>query len=372
MSKDLVEKFAKHSVEDITSAIIRPATAQNDDTVPANDAEDELSPNQGEELENQEFSSEEGDEEENSDDVVTQDEDEDASDEGTSDEDDDEEDVEAANDDTNDDNVLEINDDDMIEVVIDGETVLRSISDAKKALSGEGAIEKRLEEATKAKQKLVSDHTQLLQSYQAANSNFTDVVTQLHEAVTTPLVSPPPDHLQHSDPAAYIKHLNAYNNDQKRISQIEAQLQEAIQQQQEAVKERTSEYQEQQTAILQERLPELFDNQKSGQLLTKMNDVAVNKYGFTPEELQQVQDARYYLVLADLAKYHSAKGTVTRRQNTVKTGKRATDVPRKLRSGATKAKAAAAKRAKEQQQAVERARQTGSTKDIARTLIKPR
>ena len=91
----------------------------------------------------------------------------------------DDEDEELAAQDSDDQQYLDIQDDDTFEVKVDGEVVTRTIGDAKAALSGEGAIQKRLKAATLEKQATAQDRLNGLQDLEQKRTEFNNYVQSL-------------------------------------------------------------------------------------------------------------------------------------------------------------------------------------------------
>jgi hypothetical protein len=354
----------RKTIHDIASLIRQPVTddATTNRTPPVEDVldDDQTSPNKGEV---------DGDEEDQNEGEPL---DETSPNEGEVDEDGDEDEGdEEGDDDEGLADFLDINDDDLIEVKIDGEVVLRSIADAKKALSGEGAIDKRLKEATELRKAAQAERTQFLEQFSVAQRNLVSTVQNLENVIFQPAVAPPPKELRQSNPQQYLLQQDAYEQDQDRINKGKAKLKELIQKQNEAFESDVATYREEQSQQLIEKLPALRSAQEAPKLLERMSKVAQEVYGFSPAELQAASDHRYYLMMADLAKFHEARGRLDRKTNTVtnldgQSNKR----PRKLRSGATQLKTQVRKQAEAQKKVTEVARKTGKVKDVAATLIK--
>lgn len=264
---------------------------------------------------------------------------------------------------------LDVNDDDVIEVMIDGELVTKTIKEAKQALSGEGAIDKRLKEATETRKQAQADHTTLLQQYQTAHEHMVNVIQQLDSSLFQQTIQKPDARLRHSDPDKYKQQKAEYDEEQERITEGRQALGQLFQQQQQVFTERTQSYQKEQAAKLIEAMPDLKNAEKAPKLLNSMREVA-RRYGFTDEEINVAMDHRYYLMVADLAKLGGNAGKVERKANTVKnTDGQRNKRPRKLRSGATALKAKARNRANQQKKVTDTARKTGKVKDVAQTLV---
>jgi len=267
-----------------------------------------------------------------------------------------------------DDGYLTVQDDDLIEVKIDGEVVLRSIADAKKALSGEGAIDKRLKEATEARKQAQADHTMLLEQFSLAHQNLMKTVQGMENVVFQPSVEKPDLKLRQSDPNTYLRQLDAYEADQARVKEGREAIRKMVKQQNDALAGDIQKYRAQQGKALVEAVPVLADQEQAPKLLQAMSKLAMEKYGYSPEEIQQASDHRMYRMVYDLLQFEQARGT--------QKGKPVQDLtdqekkrPRKLRSGASKAKTETRKQAAQKRKVTETARQTGKVKDVAATLM---
>jgi hypothetical protein len=363
----------KASVHEIASTLLQAAdegeqkAKAKQQATPA-EAEDEVTLNEGnddeatsdDELED-EGSADDADEDEQSDDPE-------ATDDG---EGDDEEDTDDDNDADSTD-VLDINDDDLIEVKIDGKIEYRSIAEAKKALSGEGAYDKRVKEATELRKQAQAEHTQMLERFSEANKNFANVLNTLEQQLFKPQVKKPDASMKQSNPDQYYRQLADYQAEQDTLNEGKKQLYALAQRQQAELQKQRDEYRKEQAQLLKQRLPELTNQEKAQPLVQNMVETA-KAYGFTEEEINSALDHRYYMMVADLAKYRGARGATKRKANTVKNlegqqNKR----PRKLRSGATALKAKTRKQQNQQKKVTETARKTGKVKDVAATLISKR
>lgn len=279
-------------------------------------------------------------------------------------------DLEGDNDADDEQPVLEINDDDLIEVRIDGEVQFRSIADAKKALAGDGAYDKRVKEATELRKQAQAEHTQIIERFNEAQQQFQGVLTKLEQGLFTPTVERPSPNLKQTNPDAYYRKYAEYQEEQERFAQGKQALKSLLAEQQEVVAAQKEEYRKAQAQQLARALPDLADREKAPKMLEDMLNTA-KAYGFTDEEIQSQMDHRYYVMVSDLTKYKSARGGAVKEANAVKNLEgQSNKVPRKLRSGGTNLKARARANADRQKKATEQAKQTGKAKDVAKTLIR--
>jgi len=126
----------------------------------------------------------------------------------------------------------------------------------------------------------------------------------------------------------------------------------------EQVEAATRDHRKQQSEILAQKLPQVKDKNFSNELLKFAKDT----YGATDEELGQILDHRVFLLLADSYRLHKL----------LKNKNSGEPVPKKTKARTLRyssAQAPRAHRAKQQQKAATRARQTGKVDDVAATLL---
>lgn len=283
----------------------------------------------------------------------------------------DDEDEELAAQDSDDQQYLDIQDDDTFEVKVDGEVVTRTIGDAKAALSGEGAIQKRLKAATLEKQATAQDRLNGLQDLEQKRTEFNNYVQSLDTLLFKPHVALPDESLRSEDVAAYLDQTDRYNADQQRISTGRVQLAHDIQEQRKQQASNLKQLQMEQGVILTEKLPGLLDNEKSPAI---HRDIAssIEYYGFTPEEASVVADHRLFLMAYEAAQYRKLKSKSASKKDILDV---TTNVrpARKLRSGSntSRKRMVATRTAKVNKRVMDRARETGKADDILATILKP-
>lgn len=266
---------------------------------------------------------------------------------------------------------FDIRDDDILEVKIDGEYQQRSIADAKKALSGEGAIDKRLKDATEERKAAQAERSVQVEKFSQDNQTLIDTMSQIHGVVFKPQVAKPNPQLRQSNPQAYLQQEDAYKADQLRVSEGTQQLQQLVQQRQEAQQASMNAYRSQEAAALMKALPALADPETAKVLLPKMAQFAMDNYGYTTEEIQNASDHRMYKMMHDLMKMNDARDPLKRKASTVKNLEgQEKKRPRMLRSGGGARKTAARAQTEQAARTAKVARQTGKVTDVAQTLIK--
>jgi hypothetical protein len=287
-----------------------------------------------------------------------------------SDEDDEEEDESDAAQSGDNEPYLEVTDEDLIEVKIDGEVVYKTIGEAKAALSGDGAIQKRLKDATILKQQAEQEQLSGAMDLEQKRTEFNNYVAMLDSVLFQPTVSPPDQNLRKTDPNRYLEQVEAYQNDQKRMTDGRAALSENMHRQQTQQAETLAKFQNQQGAVLAEKLPVLLDEVKGPKAKKAIADAAEH-YGFSLNEVAGVVDHRVFLMAHDAAQFRALKAHATLKGKTLDLENDNVRPARKLRSGVAKKRSAQRQSAKVRKSVVNKAQQSGKVDDIVATLMKP-
>ena len=227
---------------------------------------------------------------------------EEAQSEDTEAEDDDEaEDVEASDDDE--DEPAEEDDGeeqpDLITVKVDGEEKQVTLDDLKRAYSGQGYIQKGMEEAA-AKRK---EAEQLYSQLEAQRDQFLQAYRQMQETGVKAPPSPPDQSLIDSDPIGYMQDKARYDAEMQQYQQQQQQFQQMQAQQSQAQQQARAMYLEEQRQKLTQLIPEFGDAEKAPEFQRKLASTAQEAYGITKEELAGIVDARHVQILADAAKW---------------------------------------------------------------------
>ncbi len=268
---------------------------------------------------------------------------------------------------------LDVTDEDLIEVKVDGEVVYRSIADAKKALSGEGAIEKRLKDATLAKQSAMAEQADGIRALEAERTQLLDMVNQLDAHIFQPSVQMPTNEMRQQDPNMYLQELDAYNADQARIRQARSQLSQNIDKQKQERAANMGVIRQQNEIELVRKIPALAEPDKVSDIMSGIVQVG-KSYGFNDKEIAEFFDHRSYYMAYDLMQ---AKAELARIKGGAKVVPKTVDdnvsrVPRRLRSGVAKKKMAAKSRNKARKARYDKAKSTGKVDDVVQTILKAR
>lgn len=265
---------------------------------------------------------------------------------------------------------LDIEDDVEIEIMVDGELETRTLGELKKLASGEGAIEKRLEEATTLRKESHSHATQMLEYLGAQDALYKEALDNLDSTVYAEFIPAPDEKLQDTNPAAYIKHKKAYDSDQKRIKNAKQAIERKIKELNDARQERLQQYAQASAQRVQQDIPELFDKDQ------KVRDAKFNalketamRYDFSEAEIANAYDYRMFNLIAAAHELEMLKGKQKETRDVKDLTQQKTKKVRRLRSGGTTAKNRARQQSKQREAVKARAQKTGKVQDVAATLI---
>lgn len=244
-------------------------------------------------------------------------------------------------------------------VKVDGEEVEVTLTDLKRSYAGQGYIQKRMaeiagvrKEAEQVYHALTAERQQVLGVLQAYEQQMAQNFS----------VQPPPEELMTSDPMAYMEQDRKYRKAMEAKAalrqQYEIQQQALAQHQQRAAQAYLAEQRE----ILAQRIPEFADPEKGRALQERIVKTAMDAYGFSPQEMSSVMDARHVQVLADAIKYRQLQAGKQTAARKAETGQAPVVRPGARRSEVTS-------RAKAEKAARSRMKQSGAVDDVAAFLI---
>lgn len=274
----------------------------------------------------------------------------------------DQDDVEASDEDDYDD---QIDDEDQVEaaedtnlipVKVNGKEEYWTLDQLKQSAAGQGYINQRMQEIAQVEkqykeqaQALAQQQQQVLQLYQQAQQG----------GITPP--TPPSKELFDSDPIGYMEQKIQYDEAVAEYDQQVAQLRQVYQQQTQMQQQQQQEFLQQQAEILKQHIPEIADPEKGAVLKNALVETGV-EYGFTPEEMMGVSDARYVRALHDAMKWRKLQSN---KQRAMQKGEKAMPM---AKAGAKKRQDGNAVARKKAQQ---RLQKTGSIDDALNLLLKP-
>ncbi len=276
-------------------------------------------------------------------------------------------DVEASGEDIEDAEYVEddqIDDDDLVEaaedtnlipVKINGKEERWTLDQLKQSAAGQGYINQKMQENAALEkqykeqaQALAQQQQQVLAMYQQAQQGGLQAPT------------PPSKELFDQDPIGYMEAKLTYDEAKAAHDQQLYQLQGMHQQQAQQQQAARQAYLAEQAEVLKQYIPEIADPKKGEMLKTEIMDTGIH-YGFTPEEMAGVSDARYVRALNDARKYRQLVA------NKQKSQSKADGVRPVVKAGAKKRPDGQAATRKKAQQ---RLQKTGSIEDALSLMLK--
>ena len=251
---------------------------------------------------------------------------------------------------------LELTDDLEVSVTVDGEDKKVTLADLKKRYAGEGAIEKRLQEATEARKAA-------LQQQDYNRNKLTQVLNVVGQMLFTPSTKPPDASLKETNPALFLSQVEAYQTEIAALNTRKAQLQKVLEASDQEDKDKLNTFRNEEAVKLRQALPILSDEVRGPKVKAAIVHAAKTYYGFSDADIAAAQDHRLFVMAADAMRYRKMIGKTSKKT----TSEIARTIPTKGRN--TKPKITANR--KRQQAAFAQARKTGSVDDVAATMVVP-
>jgi len=276
-------------------------------------------------------------------------------------------DVEASGEDIEDAEYVEddqIDDDDLVEaaedtnlipVKINGKEERWTLDQLKQSAAGQGYINQKMQENAALEKKYKEQSQALAQQQQQVLAMYQQAQQGGLQAPT-----PPSKELFDQDPIGYMEAKLTYDEAKAAHDQQLVQLRGMHQQQAQQQQAARQAYLAEQAEVLKQYIPEIADPEKGEKLKAGIIDTGVH-YGFTPEEMAGVSDARYVRALNDARKYRQL---VANRQ---KSQSKADGVRPVVKAGAKKRPDGQAATRKKAQQ---RLQKTGSIDDALSLMLK--
>jgi len=251
---------------------------------------------------------------------------------------------------------LELSDDIEIEYKSDGQIKKATLGELKRNNAGQDYIQRKMQDVAQLEKELKSAQSE----YSNKTQRILELSQQMQEA---PIVAPipPSEDLFETDPVGFMRAKMIYDKEVGDYNVKVGKLQELHTERQREQEVQLQQYTNEQTKILMEKLPELANPEKEAAYKAKLLK-AGEHYGFKAEELQMVRDHRYVLTLNDAMKYRALVNK--RKAANTKAGKATTPTVKagvKKRPGSIKSK--------QQDQALQRLKQSGKAEDAIALLL---
>jgi hypothetical protein len=246
-----------------------------------------------------------------------------------------------------------LTDDVKLTVTVDGEEQEVTLGDLKRRYAGEGAIEKRLQQATETRKVVVED-------YQRSRQLTAALLEKFGTVLFARTIEAPPEELRQKDPAKYLLQRDMFEREGKAIEGLQSELKGLMTQLDEVAEKQRLEHRKAAAQELVRIMPVLADKEKGPKVRDALIEAA-REIGYTPEQIAACDDPLMFKTVALAARelkrmkgISSAKTDIKTRNMPV-TGK----ARKPAQSSATRQHAAL----------MAKARQTGSMDDIAATML---
>jgi hypothetical protein len=210
-------------------------------------------------------------------------------------------------------------------VKVDGVDTEVTLDDLTRSYSGQAYIQKGMQETAEGRKQFQSD----IAAFQADQQRFAEAVHKLQSDGLKAQPQKPDSKMLDTDPIGYMRAQAQYEAEVADYTAQQTQLSET--------ENRSRAYQDQQSqadmqkqaARLVELIPEFADPEKATALKSKLVEVGQSAYGYSPDELMGLTDARAVSVLNDAMRWRelqsgtAAAKTTPKPQKSVKpTGRR--------------------------------------------------
>ena len=273
--------------------------------------------------------------------------------------DEDQDDIEASDEDDDDqiddeDQVEASEDTNLIPVKVNGKEEYWTLDQLRQSAAGQGYINQRMQEIAKVERQYNEQFQALTQQQQ----QVVQLAQQIQQGGFLP-PTPPSKELFETDPIGYMEQKMHYDEAVTEYNQKVGQLRQMHQAQAQAEAQASQEFLAQQAEVLKQYIPEIADPQKGAQLKERLVETGVD-YGFSPEEMMAVNDARYIRALNDAMKWRNLQKN---KQAAMQKGDKARPV---AKAGAKKRQDGNAASRKKAQQ---RLQKTGSINDALGLIL---
>jgi len=254
---------------------------------------------------------------------------------------------------------LELADDTQVSVTVDGESQVATIAELKKRYAGEGAIEKRLQEATELRKVAV-------QQVAHNRDKLAEVLNAVGGFLFTPTTAAPDPALARSNPGAFLEQQTLHQNEVTMLNDRKQKLNQALVASDAEVQQANANIRQEEAAKLRVALPVLSHPVRGPKVQAAILSAAKDIYGFSDIDIAAATDHRIFVMAADAMRYRKMveRTKASPMRNRPRTIRPSGGGNRTLQSGEVK----------REKSAFKKARASGNAEDVAATMIvkKPR
>ena len=210
-------------------------------------------------------------------------------------------------------------------VKVDGVDTEVTLDDLTRSYSGQAYIQKGMQETAEGRKQFQTD----MAAFQADQQRFADAVHKLQSDGLKAHPQKPDSKMLETDPIGYMRAQAQYDVEVADYTAQQTQLSETANRSREYQAQQTQADMQKQAARLVELIPEFADPEKATALKSKLVEVGQSAYGYSPDELMGLTDARAVSVLNDAMRWRelqsgtaAAKKTPTPQKSVKPTGRR--------------------------------------------------
>jgi hypothetical protein len=241
-------------------------------------------------------------------------------------------------------------------VKVDGQEQEVTLDDLKRSFSGQAYIQKGMQETAQQKKQSDEMYQALLNEREQVLKMFNEV--QSGQSISAP--KPPNQELLKRNPVGYMREKAQYDNDVVKYNEQQQNLQKIKEQQDYLYSQSRSQRLSESAEILKQKVPDFGVPEKAEKLTKDMMEYATYR-GYSPQDIDNILEARDVLTLLDATKWRKLQ------KSRSKADKKVQNARPMVKAGAKKSSQTGSLKQKEQ--AVSRMKKTGSIDDVANFLI---
>jgi hypothetical protein len=241
-------------------------------------------------------------------------------------------------------------------VKVDGQDQKVTLDDLKRSFSGQAYIQKGMQET--AQQKKQAD--EMYQALLNEREQVVQILKQVQSGQVFALPTPPNKELLKRDPIGYVEAKAKYDDDLMQFNTQQQQLYNIKAQQDQSFAQHREQRVRENAEILKQKVPDFGVPEKAEKLTKDMMEYATYR-GYSPQDIDNILEARDVLTLLDATKWRKLQKSRSQADKKVQNARPM------VKAGAKKSSQTGSQR--QRQQAESRMKKTGSIDDVASFLI---
>jgi hypothetical protein len=199
-------------------------------------------------------------------------------------------------------------------VKVDGLDTEVTLEDLTRSYSGQAYIQKGMQETAEGRKQFQAD----IAAFQADQQRFAEAVHKLQNDGLKAHPQKPDSKMLETDPIGYMRAQAQYDVEVADYTAQQTQLSETSNRAREYQSQQSQADLQMQAARLVELIPEFADPEKATALKSKLVEVGQNAYGYSPDELMGLTDARAVSVLNDAMRWRELQSGTAKAKTTPK------------------------------------------------------